>query len=143
MLFAAAMGIFRLFSLFVVILLACGSAHAERRVALVIGNSAYKSVPRLGNPVNDATLVGGMFKKAGFDWVDIKTDLNIAEMRQALREFGGPCARSSASSGSSDLNATKPSSARSGQIDAISRAVATDRHRTFLAISGVGDQTPI
>ncbi|MCK1340795.1 caspase family protein [Bradyrhizobium sp. 38] len=120
------MGIFRLFSLVFVILLACGSAHAERRVALVIGNS--KSVPRLGNPVNDATLVGGMFKKAGFDWVDIKTDLNIAEMRKALREFGGPCARSSASSGSSDLNATKPSSARSGQIDAISRAVATDRH---------------
>ena len=29
---------------------------AERRVALVIGNSAYKSVPRLTNPVNDATL---------------------------------------------------------------------------------------
>jgi hypothetical protein len=141
MLFGAAKGIFRLFSLVFVILLACGSAHAERRVALVIGNS--KSVPRLGNPVNDATLVGGMFKKAGFDWVDIKTDLNIAEMRKALREFGGPCARSSASSGSSDLNATKPSSARSGQIDAISRAVATDRHRTFLAISGVGDQTPI
>jgi hypothetical protein len=35
-------------------------AQVERRVALVIGNSAYKSVPRL----NDATLVGGMLKKA-------------------------------------------------------------------------------
>ncbi|MGO9326712.1 MAG: peptidase C14, caspase catalytic subunit p20, partial [Steroidobacteraceae bacterium] len=31
-------------------------AHAEKRVALVIGNSAYKSVPRLDNPKNDATL---------------------------------------------------------------------------------------
>jgi len=61
---------------------------AERRVALVIGNSAYKSVARLTNPANDATLVGGMFKKAGFDAVDIKLDLNVAEMRRALRDFG-------------------------------------------------------
>lgn len=83
------MGAFRWFALFFVIWLTCGSAHAERRVALVIGNSAYKSVPRLRNPVNDAALVGGMFKKAGFDWIDIRTDLNVAEMRKALRDFGG------------------------------------------------------
>ncbi|MFC7702179.1 caspase family protein [Bradyrhizobium sp. GCM10028915] len=82
------MGAFRWFSLFFFIL-ACGSAHAERRVALVIGNSAYKSVPRLANPANDAALVGGMFKKAGFDWIDLRTDLNATEMRKALRDFGG------------------------------------------------------
>ncbi|WP_409188789.1 caspase family protein [Bradyrhizobium sp. RDM4] len=69
--------------------LGCGVAHAERRVALVIGNSAYKSAPRLANPVNDATLVGGMFKKAGFDNVDIRLDVSAAEMRRALREFAG------------------------------------------------------
>jgi caspase domain-containing protein len=63
-------------------------AQAERRVALVIGNSAYKSVPRLANPVNDATLVGNMFKKAGFDIVDTKLDLSVVDMRKALREFG-------------------------------------------------------
>lgn len=63
---------FRWFSLFFFMWLSCGSAQAERRVALVIGNSAYKSVPRLANPVNDASLVGGMFKKAGFDVVDTK-----------------------------------------------------------------------
>ncbi|WP_404558256.1 caspase family protein [Bradyrhizobium niftali] len=68
--------------------LGCEPAMAERRVALVIGNSAYKSVARLTNPANDATLVGGMFKKAGFDAVDIKLDLNVAEMRRALRDFG-------------------------------------------------------
>ncbi|WP_441234000.1 caspase family protein [Bradyrhizobium sp. 930_D9_N1_4] len=83
------MGAFRWFSLFLLIGLTCGSAHAERRVALVIGNSAYKSVPRLSNPTNDATLVGGMFRKAGFDSIDIKLDLNVVEMRKALREFGG------------------------------------------------------
>lgn len=41
-------------------------------MALVIGNSAYKSVPKLSKPANDAALVGGMFKKAGFDWIDTK-----------------------------------------------------------------------
>ncbi|MDE5441105.1 caspase family protein [Bradyrhizobium sp. CSA207] len=69
--------------------LGCGSAHAEKRVALVMGNSAYKNVARLANPANDAALVGGMFRKAGFDTVDVKLDLNVAEMRKALREFGG------------------------------------------------------
>jgi uncharacterized caspase-like protein len=84
------MGGLRLFCLiFFAIWLGCGSAHAERRVALVIGNSAYKSVPRLTNPVNDASLVGGMFKKAGFDTVDVKLDLSVVDMRKALREFGG------------------------------------------------------
>lgn len=53
------------------------------------GNSSYKSAPRLSNPVNDAGLVGEMFKNAGFDWVDIRTDLNASEMRKALRDFGG------------------------------------------------------
>ncbi|MCK1480404.1 caspase family protein [Bradyrhizobium sp. 197] len=81
------MGAFRWFSLFFFIL-TCGSAHAERRVALVIGNSAYKSVPRLSNPTNDAALVGGMLRKAGFDLVDVKLDLSVVEMRKALREFG-------------------------------------------------------
>ncbi|MDD1532670.1 MULTISPECIES: caspase family protein [unclassified Bradyrhizobium] len=66
-----------------------GAAHAERRVALVMGNSAYKNVARLANPANDAALVGGMFRKAGFDVVDVKHDLNVAEMRKALRDFGG------------------------------------------------------
>ncbi|TFV39386.1 caspase family protein [Bradyrhizobium frederickii] len=66
-----------------------GAALAEKRVALVMGNSAYKNVARLANPANDAALVGGMFRKAGFDTVDIKLDLNVVDMRKALREFGG------------------------------------------------------
>ncbi|MCP3368195.1 caspase family protein [Bradyrhizobium cajani] len=69
--------------------LGSGSAQAEKRVALVIGNSAYKSVPKLTNPANDATLIGGMFKKAGFDNVDVRLDLNAADMRRSLREFAG------------------------------------------------------
>jgi uncharacterized caspase-like protein len=83
------MGAVRLLALIVCsIWLASGSAQAEKRVALVMGNSAYKNVPKLRNPVNDAALVGGMFRKAGFEWVDIRTDLNGGEMRKALRDFG-------------------------------------------------------
>ncbi|CUT15378.1 FIG00441069 hypothetical protein [Bradyrhizobium sp.] len=83
------MGAFRWLLSCLFIGLSCGSAQAERRVALVIGNSAYKSVPKLANPANDAALVGGMFKKAGFDWIDVRADLNASAMRKALRDFGG------------------------------------------------------
>ena len=80
------------FRLFVLLIVASwfgtGAALAERRVALVMGNSAYKNVAKLANPANDAALVGGMFRKAGFDAVDVKLDLNVVDMRKALREFG-------------------------------------------------------
>jgi hypothetical protein len=36
------------------ILLGCQGAFAENRLALVIGQSAYRSVPQLPNPANDA-----------------------------------------------------------------------------------------
>ena len=78
----------RLFCSFLFIFVGLSSAQGQHRVALVLGNSAYKSVPRLTNPVNDANLVGGMFKRAGFRSVDIRTDLNAVEMRKALRDFG-------------------------------------------------------
>jgi uncharacterized caspase-like protein len=63
-------------------------AFAEKRVALVIGNSAYKNVTQLQNPANDAAAVVAMFKKAGFDSVDARLNLSIVDMRRALREFG-------------------------------------------------------
>jgi uncharacterized caspase-like protein len=63
-------------------------AFAEKRVALVIGNSAYKNVNQLQNPANDAAAVVAMFKKAGFDSVDARLNLGVVDMRRALREFG-------------------------------------------------------
>src|SRR5215212_6625627 len=69
-------------------LLAGQPALAEKRVALVIGNSAYRSVARLSNPANDAAAVAAMFKSAGFDSVDSRLNLNASEMRKTLREFG-------------------------------------------------------
>src|SRR5215469_15168882 len=65
----------------------CEPAFAERRIALVIGNSAYERVPQLPNPVNDATSMSEMFKKAGFDVVQLKLDVKAQDMRRALRDF--------------------------------------------------------
>jgi uncharacterized caspase-like protein len=62
-------------------------AFAEKRVALVMGNSAYQNVTRLANPTNDSEAMSAILKKAGFDVVDLKRDLNINGMRRALRDF--------------------------------------------------------
>src|SRR5580698_11272596 len=43
-----------------------GSAHAEKRVALVIGNNDYKNVPKLQKAVNDARTMGETLKQLGF-----------------------------------------------------------------------------
>src|SRR5216684_3879778 len=69
------------------LLLVCQPAFAEKRVALVLGNSAYQNVARLPNPVNDSTVIATTLKKAGFDVVDSRHDLPAAETRRALRDF--------------------------------------------------------
>jgi uncharacterized caspase-like protein len=62
-------------------------ALAEKRVALVIGNSDYQKVARLGNPANDAAAMTATLRSAGFDVVDSRRDLKTSEMRRALRDF--------------------------------------------------------
>src|SRR5450631_2839776 len=62
-------------------------ALAEKRVALVIGNSAYENVARLDNPANDAIAMTATLKEAGFDVVDSRRNLKIADMRRAFRDF--------------------------------------------------------
>jgi len=64
-----------------------GEARAQKRVALVIGNSAYENVAQLSNPVKDAAAIADMFNEAGFDWVKMKRDLGNLEFKRALREF--------------------------------------------------------
>src|SRR5690349_18480222 len=82
------MGALRYLAALLIVGICCSPAHAESRIALVIGNSAYKNVANLPNPVSDASLIGGMLKNAGFDFVSVRLDLSIGEMRKALREFG-------------------------------------------------------
>jgi uncharacterized caspase-like protein len=83
------MGAIRFFVFLVVsIWLGCTSAFAEKRVALVIGNSAYQKVARLPNPANDAAVVAAMLKAAGFDLVESKSNLTAVDLRRTLRDFG-------------------------------------------------------
>jgi uncharacterized caspase-like protein len=69
------------------LLLVCQPASAEKRVALVLGNSNYKNAAVLPNPVNDAAAVAATLKGAGFDIVDSRLNLSAADMRRALRDF--------------------------------------------------------
>jgi uncharacterized caspase-like protein len=62
-------------------------ALAQRRVALVVGNSAYQSVAPLSNTINDANAIAALFRKAGFDVVDARQNLGVVEFKRAIREF--------------------------------------------------------
>ena len=56
------------------------------RLALVIGNAAYKD-DKLQNPVNDAHDMAALLKQAGFEVV-YRENASLREMHLALRDFG-------------------------------------------------------
>jgi len=60
--------------------------HANRRLALVMGNSAYSFSP-LANPVNDVTDIAAKLKTLGFD-VMLLTDKTKGQMERAIDKFG-------------------------------------------------------
>jgi uncharacterized caspase-like protein len=62
-------------------------SHADKRVALVVGNSIYQNVARLPNPSNDASAMAQMFRGAGFDVVDLRLDVSNLDFKRALRDF--------------------------------------------------------
>ena len=62
------------------------TAQAQKRVALVIGNSAYQHAGLFDNPKNDAIDVTGALKKHGFQ-VIAGFDLDKAGMDRKIREF--------------------------------------------------------
>jgi uncharacterized caspase-like protein len=59
---------------------------ADKRVALVIGNGAYKNTAALSNPPNDAADVAEALKAIGFD-VTLKVDVEKRQMDQAIAQF--------------------------------------------------------
>jgi len=61
-------------------------ASAQTRLALVIGNSNYRAVTPLPNPVNDARAVADELKSAAFD-VTQALDVGQADMRRAIKDF--------------------------------------------------------
>jgi tetratricopeptide (TPR) repeat protein len=70
-----------------VIALPVMSGSNDKRIALVIGNSAYENVPALANPQRDATLVAETLKLTGFTSVTLHTDLRKDALTAALRDF--------------------------------------------------------
>jgi hypothetical protein len=64
-----------------------GSALADSRVALVIGNSAYQLAPTIPNPTRDAQAIAAEFKKAGFDVVSAYYDQGNLPFKRAIRQF--------------------------------------------------------
>ena len=67
--------------------LASDAAWAEKRVALIVGNSTYQTVPQLPNPSRDANAVAKMFRDAGFDSVDVQLNVGNLEFKRAIRKF--------------------------------------------------------
>jgi len=65
-----------------------GQAFAqERRIALVIGNSAYGAARPLTNPVNDARAIAEKLTRLGFE-VDKRENVSLREMTRAVTAFG-------------------------------------------------------
>ena len=62
------------------------SAARDRRVALIIGNSAYTIFPKLPNPRHDAEDLDAVLKEVGFD-VLLGLDLKRAGMEEILIQF--------------------------------------------------------
>jgi uncharacterized caspase-like protein len=61
-------------------------AGVHRRVALVVGNSAYRYTPRLENPKNDAAALSAALKKLGFRVIE-GFDLDKGAFDAMVREF--------------------------------------------------------
>jgi uncharacterized caspase-like protein len=67
-------------------IMAPGAAHAEKRIALVVGNAAYQAGSPLNTPANDAGLIAQTLQAAGFDVVGAR-DLDQDSLRHAFRDF--------------------------------------------------------
>jgi peptidoglycan hydrolase-like protein with peptidoglycan-binding domain len=69
------------------ILVSADAAKAERRVAFVVGNGAYKNVAQLPNPPVDAKAMAAVLRNVGFDVVE-GTNLTRDKMTEKLLDFG-------------------------------------------------------
>ncbi len=63
------------------------AALADKRVAFVVGNAAYRNVPQLPNPAIDAKAMAAVLRNVGFEVVE-GTNLTRDKMTDKLLEFG-------------------------------------------------------
>ena len=68
------------------LLLLPSTVHAQKRVALVIGNSSYQHAGELANPKNDATDMAASLRSMGFQVIE-GYDLNKAALDRKIRDF--------------------------------------------------------
>jgi Caspase domain/Putative peptidoglycan binding domain len=68
-------------------LVSANAALADKRVAFVVGNAAYKNVAPLPNPAIDAKSMAQVLRNVGFDVVE-GTNLTRDKMTERLLEFG-------------------------------------------------------
>jgi Caspase domain len=59
----------------------------DRRVALVVGNSAYRHAPILPNPAGDAKALAVKLKNAGFEVVEAQYEVGYLDFKRAIRKF--------------------------------------------------------
>jgi hypothetical protein len=73
-----------------VVMLCAGECRADKRIALVVGNSHYQNVAPLNNPGNDATLMAETLRSAGFALVGNRAqlDLDKAAFDRVVQDFG-------------------------------------------------------
>ncbi len=64
-----------------------GVANTGRRIALIIGNGAYRNVHPLDNPPRDAKLIAAALHDVGFQTVTLSNDLTRDKFFQVLRAF--------------------------------------------------------
>jgi hypothetical protein len=63
------------------------AATGLKRVALVLGNSAYQSVAKLPNPARDAAAIAKLLQDSGFEVIQ-QNDVGNLEFKRAIRRFG-------------------------------------------------------
>lgn len=69
------------------LLFSAESALADKRIAFVVGNGAYKNVAQLPNPPIDAKAMASALRNVGFEVVE-GTNLTRDKMTEKLLEFG-------------------------------------------------------
>jgi Flp pilus assembly protein TadD len=69
-------------------------APQGRRIALVIGNSAYENVPALPNPQKDAAAMAAALRNIGFEVVTLANNLTHEKMIESLRNFANEAEKS-------------------------------------------------
>jgi len=73
-------------AVFGLVVVSLSPSHAAKRVALVIGNSAYEHTSQLANPKNDASDMAVALKRLGFD-VTTGLDLTKEKFFEAVYAF--------------------------------------------------------